>query len=574
MQASSVALLRRFVAGLATLVTSLGLAPAALASAGHLLAPTTDSQEAPEIRLPSEHSAFPLTGKATIHGVLAARGPLPKGLLEFRLGDVKFSEKETPALRKNRTLPFLVPFEAGAFSEGEHVLTVVWKGASQQVQAQKTIRLGRLPSPDAMPVWLWMYGGPQNAEFYKWAGFTSVGGPPVPQKPDVSLESQLDDVRTVAEQSVLQGLMLSSSPANSLLPRDFAALPSLPLASARYKGTSAESKDYLDPFDPEVQRAQDTINDKFIAALAPFPNWKYAFVDMEYQDYLTKPSLSAHAAAYLTKEKGLPPEVLKQLKPGLDYAPEETGAPSWVAKGVIADHDIKLRLVRATHSGGNGVNRALQGIKEALRRNKRPDVQIITCPYRSNPVKRMYSGADIISSWTYTNPDPKYMLFTETLRAACGEGQTPMHTITLLNYPGTLMPSEKGWTMISPDIAKLSSWIDLSRVPKILSFFYSSAIDPVKFAADTERVPPETSAALAEMADKVYRPLGGLIRQLQLFPRKAALLNSQTARLYPASLALIGYPGYDILPFQCVLEMAHIPADVLLDEDVETGALD
>ena len=70
------------------------------------------------------------------------------------------------------------------------------------------------------------------------------------------------------------------------------------------------------------------------------------------------------------------------------------------------------------------------------------------------------------------------MLYIETLRAACrGSGAFPMQTVTLLNYPGQLAPTED-WMLMGPARTTVTTWINLSRAPRMLGYYYSSACNP------------------------------------------------------------------------------------------------
>jgi hypothetical protein len=87
------------------------------------------------------------------------------------------------------------------------------------------------------------------------------------------------------------------------------------------------------------------------------------------------------------------------------------------------------------------------------------------------------------------------------------------------------------------------------------------------------RVPRATSAAIKELSDRVYVPYGPMITRLKPARRRIAVLSSQASRLYNRSPRTIGYPNEQIYGFYSVLAMAHLQGDVLLDEQVEAGAL-
>jgi hypothetical protein len=216
----------------------------------------------------------------------------------------------------------------------------------------------------------------------------------------------------------------------------------------------------------------------------------------------------------------------------------------------------------------------------------RPDVLTINDPYRSNALLDGFPGIDVVGSWTYTNPDPKLMLYVETLRAACrNTSQIPLSIVTLLNYPGEVTPNEKDWTMMGPGRLAVTTWINLSRAPRMLGYYFSSACDPFsaleedlktpKTNVSEEALPPSTYEMVQRLAVDVFQPFGGLIRNCELAPRRIAVLNSDTSGLLRHRESLLGYyPNMQIQHFYTVLAMAQLPADVVFDEQIERNGLD
>ena len=129
--------------------------------------------------------------------------------------------------------------------------------------------------------------------------------------------------------------------------------------------------------------------------------------------------------------------------------------------------------------------------------------------------------------------------------------------------------------LLGPDPCKEASWILLSRAAKIIGYYYCSSCNPLKYCQpeDQFRVPRATSEAIRELAEREYWPYGPLITRLEVAPRRIAVLSSQASRLYGKSPRTLGYPNDQIYGFYSVLAMAQLDGDVLLDEQVERGAL-
>jgi hypothetical protein len=263
---------------------------------------------------------------------------------------------------------------------------------------------------------------------------------------------------------------------------------------------------------------------------------------------------------------------LRRLAQRLGFAPEDVGPPRLVAPGVIADDDRAYRLRKYAYQHGKGVAAANRRTADTIHAY-RPDILTISDPYREAALLDLFPGLDVIETWTYTNPDPKLMLYVETLRAACKPtGQIPLNVVTMLNYPGQLDPTDQ-WLLMGPGRATVTSWINLSRGPRIVGYYYSSECPPID--VDSYKVPYATSRALQNLAGRVYKPYGPLITRLEVAPRRIAVLSSESSRTHGKSPRLLGgYANLQIYHFYTVLAMAHLQADVVFDETVERFGLD
>ncbi len=450
------------------------------------------------------------------------------------------------------------------------------------IAAAKThIFVVRKPNPERLDIWQWLYGGPSNQihiESKTMAddlGFTVAGGPVFPYSPPgADPQKRLQDYRSSLEATMKRGMGISLCPVGIWYREYNLNLPSgsIPLVEpsaegehptihpdddTRYRGASRNGHHYFNPFHPAVARAQTTANEMMMKELGDFPNLDYAFVDAEWVDDLRQHNANIGG--------------LKAMQEKLGFGPDEIGSPKYVAPGVVADDDRGLRYRRYVYQHGNGVNIALKRAAEAVHRH-RPDVKFLSDPFRSAALLDMYPGCDLISTWTYTNPDPKMMLYIETLRAACKPaGQEPLHVITLLNYPGRVVPEahDKNWIMMGPGRLTETTWINLSRAPKVIGYYAFDSYYKSDLAFS-----PETLATLKELSQKVFVPFGPLLRKLNVAPRRIALLSSDSSRLYNNSPHLQGYPNYQPYHFYTVMSMAHLNADVVFDESIERYGLD
>lgn len=343
--------------------------------------------------------------------------------------------------------------------------------------------------------------------------------------------------------------------------------PGTKYKSRRYAKTN---KVLTNPFHPEVARSQNQSNRKIMEVIRQFPGVKTCFFNSEVEDDLL-------ADTPMAKQK-------------LDEAYGPTVKHKFIAPGVIADNDEGYVKWLYRYKWGEGLVIANERAARMVH-SYRPDIDVFSDPLRRTTVYDRYKGMDLISTWTYTNPDPKMMLFIETLIANGRPfGQGVMQTVTMLNYAGSIAPKEKGWTLMGPDRLVETSWINLSRSPDALSVYIGSGCDPFnpefpqgKTAPANEKTAqsypyqtyPESFEAFKVFNEQVVKPYGPVIRKLDRTPRKVAVLSSESSRVYSASPNLVGYyANYQIYSFYSLLNMIHIPADVVFDETIADYGLD
>ena len=460
------------------------------------------------------------------------------GLLTFRAAVP--SQAPGAVFRTGFTLP-LAHLKAGAYK-----LRGRFTNPNAEVVSEPTVLTTvHAPSPDRLMVWLWGGGG---STWYMDHGFTTLSGP------GWDTDYTTDSWSRALDQALVAGGDVGIRPNGGLRDVDPTALEDPDATNLGME--SHEKKPVANPFHTDVARIQNDTNQKLMEFVQHFPQVKTAFFNTEIVDGLETNRNAAGLA--------LMQDVLGTTKP-------PTAEAKWVKKGVLADDDPQYQYWKFHYQQGNGLVLANQRTSEMVKRY-RPDIMTVNDPYREAGFLDMFPGIDAISTWTYTNPDPKFMLFVETLRAACGRtGAEPLHTVTLLNYPGQLAPTED-WMLMGPARTKVTTWINLSRAPKALGYYYSSACNPQ--GEDTVNVPYATSEAIRDLSEKVFKPLGPFLTQAEIAPRKIAVLSSMASGIHGTSPNLLGhYRNLQIYHFYTLLAMNHLNADVLLDETIERHGL-
>lgn len=434
----------------------------------------------------------------------------------------------------------LVQLDAGVFT-----MTARYTTAGVDAVVERAITTAHRPNPDRLMIWLWGGGG---SPWYMEHGFTTLTGP------RWETDYTTDDWRRALDQGLVAGADMGISLNGGLRDVD-------PTTIADPDATNVAVEAYVkepigNPFHPEVARQQDGANRRLMEFVQHFPQVKTAFFNTEIVDGL---ETNRNVAG------------LRLLEEALGTTERPSGEPKWVREGVIADDDPAYTYWKFHFQQGNGLALANERAAGMLHRY-RPDILAVNDPYREAGFLDMFPGIDVISTWTYTNPDPKMMLYVETLRAACrGSDAIPMHTVTLLNYPGQLAPTED-WMLMGPARTTVTTWINLSRAPKMLGYYYSSACNPQ--GDDSVNVPYATSETIRHLSDRVFQPYGPFFTRAKIAPRRIAVLSSMASGLHGTSPNLLGhYQDYQIYHFYTLLAMNHLNADVVLDETVERYGL-
>jgi hypothetical protein len=139
--------------------------------------------------------------------------------------------------------------------------------------------------------------------------------------------------------------------------------------------------------------------------------------------------------------------------------------------------------------------------------------------------------------------------------------------------------------LMGPGRIAVTTWINLSRCPKMVGYYFSSAFEPfgalendltTKVASRPDHEMPAASFEfLGRLSREVFEPLGTLIGKLNNAPRRTAVLSANASPLYSDTQPLAGfYTNMQPYHFYTLLAMAHLPADVLLEESITRHGLD
>ncbi len=355
----------------------------------------------------------------------------------------------------------------------------------------------------------------------------------------------------------------------------FAAKPGDPPQAVALNADGTKSY-LLDPDHPYTREKIKNLVISLMRLFGEFPSCTTIFANSEVEDKLKLPCSPASRRKH-EKQLGFPLSELRSVE--RVFANSFPDVPE-VEPGVIADDEIECRYARYYFGQGDGWRPINELIAQTAHRF-RPDIQTLSDPFRLAPLAERLRGLDIASSWTYTNPDAKTTLFIESLVAVARRNrQDFLHTITLWNYAGSLVPcfdnrfSRKQTLRMGPDRWSECAWINFSRGPRGIGCYFGSSLELIQQNGDPFILSPETEQSIARFSREVLKPFGEMTRLTQNAPRRVAVLDSLTSRIWGDIPRFhTHYQNYQIYNFYSLLAMAQIPADVIFEEDILEGKL-
>jgi hypothetical protein len=497
------------------------------------------------------------------------------------IGGVRVAVAKAPALAPDGRSRTRLRIDTAAVHSGKYDLTVEWQVDGKAIaSASLPLSVARRPNPDRMTVWLW----PHQAFINTTEKFTDDSRAALDWWASLGLNNfsftlgakHGDDARKFWDYALAHGWTVCLQPEGGLT--DVKLQSDDPDvffrdSSGKYRSDSGTGSEVVmaNPFHPQVQRWQDDMNRAHMEVASQYPQITTAFFNTEVIDSVTR-NANVAGDRMIREELGFTEDAI-------------SAGPKFVKPNVIADDDPKYLYTKYVYTRGNGITTANQRTTAMIDRY-RPDILTISDPYRSHALLGGFAGIDVVGTWTYLNPDPKFMHYVEVMRtvARAEGGKIPLSTVTLLNYPGELAPTDR-WMMMDAGRLTVGTWINLSRAPQMLGYYFSSQCDPFGAlqidlkAPETKlnefEMPRSTFEKLKELSEKVFKPYGPLIKQLDVSPRKIAVLSSEAARLYGQSPPhRLYYPNTQVIDFYILLAMAQLPADIVFDETIERFGLD
>jgi len=256
---------------------------------------------------------------------------------------------------------------------------------------------------------------------------------------------------------------------------------------------------------------------------------------------------------------------------GLSAAPKREWKP-----GIVPDDDPYLRYARWWIGPGGmpgfiaHLSRAAQSADGRLRNTQSHGYMSASAVGLYAPT--VWGDLDELFKWTYTIPDPKDIAFaTDCLKSAARKDQAVCSNIQLLWKPGWVGRDEP--YTINADILRESVWLAVTRGIDVLSFwphtFFSEGFPKVD-GREPKGCPEKLWEEMQRLNEELLTPYGRFCSLLEKAPDcRTALLYSLTEEL-----ATRWAHQNDVALLWHALSRAHVPADVIYEQDILAGRLE
>ena len=309
-----------------------------------------------------------------------------------------------------------------------------------------------------------------------------------------------------------------------------------------------------------------------------FPAWQAALIDTEVRDS-TQLSFSAADREAYRRFAGdeIPADV--PTKRGVDWRTLK-GFP---ADRVIPDDDPRRRYLQWFWTVGDGWNALHSAAHRGLHSTGRDDVWTWFDPAIRAPAVGGSGGeVDVLSQWTYTNPDPlRIGYFADevfALAEAAPHHPRVMKMTQLFWYRTQSAPKKAGADFVAspfddhdPDAAYItiapvhlreSFWTKLARPVQGIMYHGWQALVPTQSPSGYRYTHPDTKEEFRRLHRGIVEPLGPTLGQVGDPPRDVAYLDSFTAQMFAGR----GSYGYSNEEAYLTLLYAQLSPEVIFEE--------
>lgn len=448
--------------------------------------------------------------------------------------------------------------------------------------------------PQRMPVVMWGIGGVKEVVTelprLKQIGFTHCFGGEVDQQRIAMADDAI--LTTKPEQMPATIDMLDTA-----LTQNFKILaatwpsyfdPYLP----EYMQVDRDGKPYarkaLTPNAPKVMQAFERAGASIAKTFSAHPAFEGVLANSEIRDEsevsFSEWDLAAYRKAF--GDTATFPDWVKSK-----YPPSYTTLKDFPADRVVPEDHPQLAFSRWWWSVGDGWNAAHSAVHHGLHRHSdRKDLwsfndPVVRCP----PLWGSGGDVDVLSQWTYTDPDPLRMsLPVDEVFAMAGGRQPPprvMKMTQLFWYRSTTAPAEKsprdgespakwadkdpntGFFSIHPHHLREAFWTKIARPIEGIMYHGWSSLVPTDGSHAYKYTHPQLQHELTRLIHDVVEPLGPTLRQVPAVKSDIAFLESFTTFAF-TSKSTWGYAGGWQADVYFALQHARLQPEVIYEQHV------
>lgn len=358
-------------------------------------------------------------------------------------------------------------------------------------------------------------------------------------------------------------------------------------------GTPLERRS-LTPNAPAVMEVFERAGESIALTYAAHPGFAGVCVNSEIRDE-SEVSFTAWDVAAYRRAFGDGAEVPAWI--ASKFPPSYTTLPGFPADRVVEDDHPQLAFFRWWWSVGDGWNAADSAVHRGLHGGSpRRDLWTFTDPaVRCPPLWGNGGDVDVLSQWTYTDPDPLRMsLPVDELLAMAGGRQPParvMKMTQLFWYRSTTAPADSSpragesparWAdqdpatsffSIHPLHLRAAFWTKIARPIEGIMYHGWSALVPTDGSHAYKYTHPQLQSELARLNREIVEPLGPMLRQVPAAGSDIAFLESFTTFAF-TSRGTWGYAGGWQSDVYFALQHARLQPEVIYEQHVQRDGLD
>ena len=453
--------------------------------------------------------------------------------------------------------------------------TIAWKSGKYEI----TAKLPGTPYSFAYDLFImpetrndtykfFSWGGRTDASFFKSLESHGFNGSSVNVPPDADYRKQKAYFAKVLDEAMKHGQRIKLH-FNCLA----GSAPGSDTRIARFNGQKGHA---ADPWNPNHRQWVLTRFKKLMTLLNRHPAITDFLLNSENEN-IAEPDYSSTGRARVKKELGFDmpvPANTSQIKDGV--AGRMINVPDYVKSKtppVFADNNKWYVFFKWFWQRGYGDNYLNAELAEIIKRNF-PGSSVTHDPYRDVPLFYRNKGLDQVGTWFYSHPDASETLGVAEVLVNASQDEKKAKGLnfgaSLWLYKDKICPSRHRYAGVQPsDIIIESDWLAFSRIPDVIEHYSLNHLMPT---ARPEYKQKDIYEKLARFSREVLQPFWPMVSRLDRSPRECAMLLSFGSQLFGNKI-WSGYGTSTGFGYYAALQMAHIPTDIIFDENILRGDL-